>query len=275
MPFIRILFAVYLFAIPAMAQDSIVGHFGFDDIQWCPEKVSDLDAYPPLEAVNYISPFLFNICAKIPEVGVPVNSFGYQHAFSTNGYSIISIENDDPGNLTTEKQRIFQLKLPEPLIQYAKYKVSFYLSFADSSTTSASRIGIDFHYHEQYRPFVSSIPKSIGYLETQKGVYFEDSVGWMRVEFDYEPYIGDRYLTIGIYNSADSSVANNANPYLLSAYYIDDVQVKLIESSSKPPEVKIFIPNAFVPNNDGLEDMWNFVMLGIEEIDLSIFDRQN
>ncbi len=37
--------------------------------------------------------------------------------------------------------------------------------------------------------------------------------------------------------------------------------------------VKIFIPNAFTPNNDGINDLLAFSVLGVKEFDLTIFDR--
>jgi len=56
----------------------------------------------------------------------------------------------------------------------------------------------------------------------------------------------------------------------------DSVYVKLIEDEIPPePNNKIFIPNAFTPDGDGVNDVFRVVAEGsrIEELELRIYDR--
>jgi gliding motility-associated-like protein len=39
------------------------------------------------------------------------------------------------------------------------------------------------------------------------------------------------------------------------------------------PDLRVLIPNAFTPNNDGLNDIWEIRGQGVKELNFTIFDR--
>lgn len=89
-------------------------------------------------------------------------------------------------------------------------------------------------------------------------------------------YTGDGTLLTGHFPNCDFNYAyRDTGNY--AAYYLianasgctDTIRVNL----RVEPEFRFWLPNAFTPNNDGLNDTFGPVFMGIREFDFKIFDR--
>ena len=89
---------------------------------------------------------------------------------------------------------------------------------------------------------------------------------------------GEQYINIGCFRPdslvqwiyIDTSI-NAIWPY----YYLDDIYVYLCPDTIIPPnhENEIVMVNAFTPNNDGVNDVFNVKGNHIKEINATVFNR--
>lgn len=93
------------------------------------------------------------------------------------------------------------------------------------------------------------------------------------------------YITQWHWNLGDNNVINNALQFIHSYSDYGDYPVQLIVTNNFGctdtitkivkvlPEFRFWVPNAFTPNNDGLNDVFLPIVIGIEDFELEIFDR--
>lgn len=99
-----------------------------------------------------------------------------------------------------------------------------------------------------------------------------DKIGWMKVEWLYIASGGEKYITIGNFNTASTSDTLNvgaSNPGF-SYYYIDDVYVGSCDTAKTSA---FLISNIFTPNNDNTNDFFKITAPNLKTLNCKIYDR--
>lgn len=201
---------------------NLIPNPGFDSIVNCSPTINTLNCYCWYKT-TWGTPDNFNTCFNSP-LGAPNNSFGFQQPRSGNGYAgiIVYASNNDREYIGTT--------LTSSLIAGTEYKVTFYVSLANNSTTAINSIGaylsnsamLDSTNHQNI-----AVSPQIENLDS----IITDTVTWVKLQFAYHATGGERYLIIGNFNTNDytDTVAFTSFPY--SYYYIEDVSIEEIDTT--------------------------------------------
>ncbi|MFY9309534.1 MAG: gliding motility-associated C-terminal domain-containing protein [Bacteroidia bacterium] len=266
-----ILFILYSFRI--LSQVNLVQNYSFEDTVTCPSGLSQI-----YNAVGWINPSTstssnpdyFNSCNS-SGIGVPANGVGFQNAKTGNAYAgFYAFNKGFPNNYD-----YIETMLADTLKKDTVYCVSFYLSLAEISGYCTNNIGIYFS-NNLITTTDEIILVSPQLVNTT--VVLSNKDEWMKVEWEYTALGGEKYITIGNFNStgtSDTIYVGGSFPEG-SYYYIDDVFVgKFADSTTTDMINSITLPNAFSPNNDGHNDL--FILQGLKnrvtEFSIIIYNR--
>jgi hypothetical protein len=230
-----------LLPVLANGQQNLVPNGGFELFNHCPNQsgiysINALDWTIP----NPASPDYYNVCAlpnifppdthQCPNMGVPANVFGYQPAHSGDAYIGIycfALTQPDGGEY-------IQVQLADSIVPSIRYQVSFYASLADNGRYALATIGAylskEAITNDSFRFDV--IPQILNPV----GNPLTDPESWVLITDTFSSrYGGERYLTIGNFNTSATSDTVLYNPegdvsYVYAYYYIDDVSVIALDS---------------------------------------------
>ncbi len=213
----------------------------------CPEGVNDLDACIgwTQSSANRSSDY-FCSCALYGDaksVNVPDNTFGYQYPNSGNCYVGLSLS-----DVEKNYREYIQTKLVKKLVANEKYRLSFYVSLADSSENYCPLINACFS-NEYILPEIRAKNKyehlscGANNLILQFNLPVDTSIimNWIKVENEFIATGQEVYLTIGLFekgltNKKAKKVLNQhfiqtSRRALGSYIYIDDVSlIKVIDN---------------------------------------------
>jgi hypothetical protein len=252
-----------LVLLPALVsgQENIVPNPDFEEISDCPWDISQIDlAYPWTNSGNSNapdSPDLFNNCALNPYSGVPINSMGFQNAYSGLAYSgIFTIGNFI---VNPEVREYLQVELTESIYAGVRYEVVFNVSLGDEYGHAIGTIGAYFSETRVAREtlfYLDVVPQ----IQSTEGIILDSKDGWMTVRDTFNSrYGGEKFMLIGnffpdslsglTYIDEGSSTYNRNRSY----YYIDDVSVVALDSiPSGVGEIEKFELKVYPNPNDGL-----------------------
>lgn len=100
------------------------------------------------------------------------------------------------------------------------------------------------------------------------GNFIQDTIGWQLLSGIFKANGGEKFVTIGCFDDISTIDMLNKDPLTTSDiyYFIDDVSVELAP-------IEIFFPNVFTPNNDGLNDLFEPIVIGIPDYEIFIYNR--
>ena len=212
------------------AQLNLVPNPSFETYTNCPTSGSQINYAFPWYSPTGGSPDYFNGCVSSYSVGVPLNWGGYQYAKTGIAYAGIYCYGS---NLPyPDIKEYLQVKLTDSLIQNKKYCVSFYVNLAKPPSGSLTYNNVAITEIGMYisDTAVSEVNEYtlpyIAQIQSPSGVFLNDTVNWTEISGTYTAHGGEKYITIGNFNShTDTMGIVHYNNYSASYYYIDDVSV--------------------------------------------------
>ena len=201
------------------AQINLVPNPSFEDTIACPHNANQLGNasgwYVSRESPNY-----FNECAFITDgCSVPYNMVGYQYAHSGTAYCGFAAYSRVGANY----REYFTCQLIHPLITGTKYKVSYYLSLANSFVNlSCNKIGLLFSTIN----YNLSNPAPVGnYSQFCTDSIITDTLNWVHIESSFIADSDYVYITVGNFFDDTNTDTIYIPPVSYAYYYIDDIAV--------------------------------------------------
>lgn len=247
--------------VPLQAQrgENLVYNPSFEEYRRCPTKIDatgvmrEADAWwqPTGGSSDY-----FNACGG-RECNVPRNKMGFQEAHSGVAYCGIYCSQE-------LYREYLQTELKAPLQKGKRYRVGFWVSLAEKSPHAVATLGAIFT-HERVQDSARGIlmekesrtmdgngTQSIATFFTPQVVNPVENVvrntkEWVEISGEFVAEGGERFLTIGNFNSFNHSnvVSTNGSstPLPGAYYYIDDIEVVCLDSvETVPAKAKETIP---------------------------------
>jgi len=182
---------------------------------------------------------------------------GNQTARTGNGYAGIYVYAEE------NYREYIQGSLDKKLIKGEKYNVTFYVSLAEKSTHSIKQLNILFteeklvncHHsnwcEKQIRP-KKITNKNYKFLESDKIEFYEETKGWIKINYVFTAQGFENYFSIGNFSSNIKTKKNRLikkAPHNFSYYYIDDVSIENSKNKVKVevPRVKEKIKSKTIP----------------------------
>ncbi len=217
----------------AYAQTNLVPNWSFEIDSLCPDGGSEINYAPPWYNPTWGSADYFNTCAgsSITVMGVPLNVLGYQYAKTGDAFAGIYTYDSYVG-ATNETKEYLQVKLIDSLIQDRKYCISFYVNLAKPPNTftynnvAITEIGIYISNNAVLTTNTLTL-QNTPQIQSPHGLFLSDTVNWVEISGTYIAIGGERYITIGNFNSqTDTMGIVHHNNYSASYYFVDDVTVR-------------------------------------------------
>lgn len=199
----------------------------------------------------------FNTCSPSSwSFAVPASVQGFQYPKTGKAFiGFGTFQKDAFFNTLAYTKEYARVKLATKLKANTKYCLKFYASLSDSSNYKTNIIHGLFSESDT-SIYNENIATSLAQL-TIKKLFSDISLGqWQLWEGDFIARGNEEYLTLGDFRN-DSIIdtvfiANYHYPTYFSYYFLDDVTLYRCDES------EINIPNVFTPNQDGVNETWEF-----------------
>lgn len=260
--------ACLLLSLHLQAQN-LISNYSFEELGWpdapipCPTSGGQITKSKDWMSA-YGTPDYYNACSNgsYPAFGVPQNSVGHQEALTGNAYGLIACYSELFPNAT----EYLWHELDNPLVAGQSYRLSFHVSLADSVNFAISGIGAllsventrEWSHYDFFN--ISQMIPSLTGPQVESSNLLVDKENWTEISGVFTANGGEKYLTIGSFNSdAEEDVQRVSNNESIiynweeSGYYIDDV---ILEEYSDPAGISFLKTEAFEiypnPNTTGL-----------------------
>ncbi len=216
------------------AQINLVPNPSFEDTIECPHNANQLGNAAGWH-VSRESPNYFNECAFVTDGSSVPNSFpGYQYAHNGTAFCGFAAYTRVGANL----REYFTCQLINPLITGTKYKVSYYLSLANSCVNLAcNKIGMLFSTVN----YNLSNPAPVGnYSQFYTDSIITDTLNWVHIEGSFIADSDYVYMTIGNFFDDTNTDTIYIPPASYAYYYIDDITVMEDTATNVKDEISNF-----------------------------------
>ncbi len=242
----KTLFLIAFISTNVLTAQNLVPNGSFEEYTQCPEY---FDGVNPISSwlINWYSPNTgspdyYNACSEIEALNfgadVPANAVGFQNAHSGLAYSGLFTNGDCASQSNKNLYREYlQVELSESLIFDSIYRISFFVSRADSSSCNCNALGILFSESSIItgeNTILNQIPQLNNELDLMNS-----NQNWIEIFFTYIANGNEAFLTIGNFHDNLNSNCSSSGTNSLggSYYYIDDVTV-ILQSEVQIDEVQ-------------------------------------
>lgn len=201
----------------------------------------------------YSSSDYFNKCASTVSFSTPINWGGYQLPKNGDAYIAITTYAD----YYPDAREYVWTQLSTPLVIGKNYLVEFYVCSSKSQQISAN-----FFSNNIGCLFTTYTPNNIipnNFAQINNNSLLNDTINWVKINRVFTADSAYNYMILGnFFNDTNTLIGAYLTDSLnISYYFIDDVSVNEYNVS---PEAIIDneIPNIFTPNNDNINDVWQF-----------------
>jgi len=217
----------FLFHCFITFSQNLVPNSSFENITNCPYFNQIYYAQPWFQpcrengnTTNSSSSDLYDTCASYVESGVPTNVSGFQFARTGYAYAAIYLYAD-----TFNYREYLEVPLLSTLIAYKKYDVRFFVSLSFEEV-SVSNCGAYFSVDSLLD---TTHFKTITYVTPQiqnpLNHILNDTANWMLISGSFIASGGERFMTIGNFDSNANTNVQSSIGGTGAYYYIDDVSV--------------------------------------------------
>ena len=262
---------ILFFLIIKVHSQNLVPNPSFEDTLHCPTnggQLSNSFGWINPSSSSNSTPDYYNSCTTFSGIGVPTNGAGFQNAKTGNAYSGFYAFNKGFPNA----YEYIETMLSDTLKKDTTYCVSFYLSLAEISGYCTNNIGV---YFSNTLVTTTNVILLVTPQLVNTTTVLSDKIQWMKVEWQYTASGGEKYITIGNFNStgtSDTLYVGGSFPDG-SYYYLDDVYVGKCDTAQATNKSSITIPNIFTPNNDGINDVFKIASKNITTLNCKIYNR--
>ena len=167
-----------------------------------------------------------------PNVSVPTNFAAvlppglYQETHSGQGYIYMGFLKKTPVNSVNWRAYI-QQKMERTLLQNKKYCVTYYASLSNRYVSAVDELGA--YFDDGSIQSIAPLKEAIvnPQIKSPTGVFYTDTLNWMKVQGTFMANGNERYITIGNFRPTATSnfTTFSGSPDANAEYYIDDVSV--------------------------------------------------
>jgi outer membrane protein OmpA-like peptidoglycan-associated protein len=222
----------------ALAQDgeNMVENGSFENYGKTPKKLGGIESATGWSSATGVKADLYMKDKKVPEIDPEKNIYGSESA--QDGQAFAGIMVYSKGNKIPRSY--LTTKMNEPMKKGQTYCVKFYVSLSDNSKFEANNIAA----HFSKKDITIKDKKTIldkPHVRDPHNKVFSGKFGWERVCGMYTAEGGEKFMTIGNFNSSEDTKADkakmdkdNKNAPIMGAYYfIDNVSVQLLEEDER------------------------------------------
>lgn len=222
------LIILIIFTLFQSSSQNLVPNPSFEDYSSCNFGMGSLDSCLSWFQIKP-SPDYYNSCIQSTypnSPDIPFNNGGFQQSRTGNGMIGLFASERIYGGDSREYAHV---QLTEPLVSAQNYYVQFYVNLSNNSHYAVKTLGA--YLDDSIPLFCSSCWVQSRFVATPQILHngsgaITDTVNWIRVSGWYQsPFGGEKYLTIGNFNTDSLSYIQNllSNNEGRSYYYIEDV----------------------------------------------------
>lgn len=232
----KIIRLIILFIPIQLISQNLINNPSFELTTRNTDSISSFDSNVKFWSTpNFGTTDLFDLNSSNEQINVPNNYFGKQNVKFGNKYAGFYLYSYD--NYREYIQGYFK----QPLKKGQNYKVSFYISLAESSKYAIKKIGfilsnpriMTSNWNELSEKKLKNLwlPNSSKYTIENKG-YYNNSEDWILISKNIIAKGGENFIVIGNFDKNIKTKKKKVNKkavYGTSYYYIDMVSVEIIE----------------------------------------------
>lgn len=259
-----------------MTQENLITNGSFEDIDSCYGQPADIgfDVFEWSGCKGWSNPIgaSSDLWCQDPVIGnsVPPNVWiGYQNPRSGENMAGLLI-ND---GIVFNYREYVQNELISSLEANTYYHIEFYVS-GNIGSCSSSEFGVKFFTSKHSDPSELWLTDFVPDVVNDISKYYLDTAIWQKIEMTYLANGNENFVVIGNYQDSlsmtyvqpcDTSFWGNltlAGDY----FFIDDVSIKKMAGFAD-------VPNVFTPNNDGINDVFEFQVFNCNSWKMDIVNR--
>jgi gliding motility-associated-like protein len=266
----NLVFILLLFFIPIIRAQNLITNSSFEDVDSCYGQPAGIgfDVFEWSGCVGWSCPTNASSDLWCPfSVGgvQPPNILGVGYQYPKTGQNYAGIATFD--YVFQNYREYIQNELSAPLEANKYYQFSLFVSTNEDSINYSSCLQAYF----SDLPISASNYLTFAYQPQWKNLnnnFIRDTIGWKLVSGVFKASGGEKFVTIGCFDDSINIQVLNKDP-LTSAiiyYFIDDISVE-------EAPMEIVFPNVFTPNNDGINDLFEPIVIGIPDFEIFIYNR--
>jgi hypothetical protein len=216
-----------------IGQNNLISNGSFETFNSCPPFGNSINYathwFQPNNPSTSGSSDFYHICA-CPSFGCPPNSAGFQYPRTGGGYAGIAFFFDSTISNRDKWREYIEVGLTDTLRFQRKYCIRFYVSKGNWSSYAVKNIQAvltndTLQYNDPNFTFISGVTP---FMEADSII--TDTLNWTKIETTYTANGGERFLTIGNFNSGLTTSYQyvwpfSGSPNTLGYYLIDDVSI--------------------------------------------------